>query len=227
MAFHPATLVASWPEAEQLHGLRIAAPPAVLASYRVPGQYVQVRIGGGEPLFFAIASPPGGPELEFLVKHNDMVTDLLALAPGASLEVSEAQGPGYPVEAHRGHDVLLFAVGSGISSIRSLIGYLAAHRAEYAGVTLFFGARTHAHVPYREEAARWEAAGIQVVRVLSRPDAPLEGFASGYVHEAVRLHPVQPGKTVAFVCGMRAMVEAVSAELATLGVPSERIFQNF
>jgi hypothetical protein len=38
---------------------------------------------------------------------------------------------------------------------------------------------------------------------------------------------VQPGKTVAFVCGMRAMVEAVSAELATLGVPAERVFQNF
>jgi NAD(P)H-flavin reductase len=226
-AFLPATIAARWQEAEELVGLRVHVPESVAHSYTIPGQYVQLAVKGQPPAFLAIASPPGHPELEFLIKGSEATAALVALAPGDHVEVSLAQGKGYPVLAHKGHDVLLFAVGSGIAPIRSLIGYLAEHRQDYAGVTLFYGARTHAHVPYVDEAAKWEAAGVAVVRMLSQPDQPREGFAAGYVHEAVRVHPVQPGQTVAFVCGMPAMVVGVSAELKTLGVPAERIFQNF
>jgi NAD(P)H-flavin reductase len=226
-AFLPATIAARWQEAEDLVGLRIDVPDAVAASYAVPGQYLQLAVKGHSPAFLAIASAPGVKPMEFLIKRSDATAQLTALAVGEHVEVSLAQGHGYPVAAHKGHDVLLFAVGSGISPIRSLIGYLAAHRHDYAGVTLFYGARTHAHVPYADEAAQWEAAGVQVVRMLSKPEKAVEGFAEGYVHEAVRVHPVQPGKTVAFVCGMPAMVMAVSAELKELGVPAERVFQNF
>ncbi|MDB5101820.1 MAG: Heterodisulfide reductase, cytochrome reductase subunit [Cyanobacteria bacterium RYN_339] len=226
-AFLPATIAARWQEAAELVGLRVDVPAAIAKSYAVPGQYVQLAVKDQPPAFLAIASPPGASALEFLIKRSDATTALVGLAAGDHVEVSLAQGQGYPVAAHKGHDVLLFAVGSGISPIRSLIGYLAAHRLEYAGVTLFYGARTHAHVPYIDEAAQWEAAGVQVVRMLSRPDQPRDGFAEGYVHEAVRVHPVQPGKTVAFVCGMPAMVVGVAAELKKLGVPAERVFQNF
>jgi NAD(P)H-flavin reductase len=226
-AFLPATIAARWQEAEDLVGLRLEVPEAVTTSYTVPGQYVQLAMKDHAPVFLAIASPPGKGPMEFLVKKAEATAALVDLAAGAHVEVSLAQGHGYPVAAHKGHDVLLFAVGAGISPIRSLIGYLAAHRQDYAGVTLFYGARTHAHVPYLDEVERWEASGVQVVRMLSRPDQPREGFAEGYVHEAVRVHPVQPGKTVAFVCGMPAMVVGVAAELKKLGVPAERIFQNF
>lgn len=226
-AFFPATLVERWDEAIDLVGLHVAVPDGVRDSYLVPGQYVQVRVDGGQPAFLAIASAPGLAPLEFLIKPSPAATALLALSPGADVEVTMAMGKGYPVEAHRGQDVLLFAAGSGISAIRSLIGYLSKHRADYAGVTLFFGARTRAHVPYDREVDAWQAAGIQVVRVLSQPAEDHPGFARGYVQEAVKSHPVQPGRTVAFVCGMSGMVDGVSAELARLGVPTERVFQNF
>lgn len=227
VTFHPARLVRRWQEAEDLEGLRVAVPRAVADSYLVPGQYVQARVAGEEGAFLAIASPPGATELEFLIKRSPAADALLALHPDDALEVTAAQGKGYPVAAHIGHDVLLFAVGAGISPIRALIGYLADHREAYEGVTLFYGARTFAHVPYHDEVSAWQRAGIQVVRVLSQPLAVAPGFAPGYVQEALREHPVRPGRTVAFVCGMRAMVEAVVAELGRRGVPAERVFQNF
>ncbi len=230
---YPVTLRRRWAEAVDLVGLTFEPDdPGVAASFTRPGQYVAVRVGEPDspPALFALASRPGSPMLDLLVKGGpgDVVGALLALAPGDRVEMSLAQGRGFPVQDHAGKDVLLFAVGSGISPIRSLIWWLAAHRAEYAGVTLFQGGRTRAHLAYREEAEAWRAEGISVVRVLSQEEARGDaGFAEGYVQEALAAHPVDPANTAAFVCGMPAMVEGVKAALARHGVGTEAVFLNY
>ena len=228
--FYPVTLARRWDEAQDLVGLHVAlAGTPIAASFHNPGQYVQLKLPSGKVGFFAIASRPGeGDGFDFLVKVGGEIPDeLLAMAPGDRLEMTEAMGQGYPIQHHRGKDVLLFAVGSGISPIRSLIWYLAAHRADYAGVTLFFGARTPAHFAYQDELGAWAAGGVQVIRVTSREDGTEAGYVHGYVQNAVKAHPLVPDNTVAFVCGMAPMVQDVTAELGALGVPSDRIFQNF
>lgn len=228
--FYPVTLQKRWDEAQQLVGLRVELSGTPIArSFRNPGQFVQVRTPKGAIAYFAIASRPGEDDcFEFLVKTGGEVADELAQLPiGARFEMTEAQGQGYPIQTHQGKDILLFAVGSGISPIRSLIWYLAAHRADYAGVTLFFGARTPAHFAYQDELESWQQEGVQVVRVVSRADGSDDGYVQGYVQNAVQAHPLVPENSVAFVCGMRGMVEAVTAELARRGVPGDRIFQNF
>lgn len=229
--FHPVTLARRWDEAEELFGIQVDLAGTDLAgSFQNPGQYVQLRLPSGLVGFFAIASRPGtGDHFEFLVKSGGEIPDeLLALPPGSRLELTAAMGQGYPIQHHRGKDVLLFAVGSGISPIRSLIWYLAAHRADYAGVTLFFGARTPKHFAYQDEVAAWQAEGVQVIRVVSREDDGTDaGYVHGYVQNAVKVHPIVPANTVAFVCGMKPMVEGVTTELAAIGVSGDRIFQNF
>lgn len=230
---HPVTLRRRWDEAVDLVGLTFEADdPALAASFTCPGQYVVVRTGGadGPQAFFAIASRPGEAMIDLLVKGGpgDAARALLALAPGERAEMSLAQGRGFPVQAHAGKDVLLFAAGSGISPIRSLIWWLAAHRDEYAGVTLFQGGRTRAHLAYRSEVEAWRAAGIEVLRVLSQEAAGGDaGFAEGYVQEALAHHPLAPANTVAFVCGMPAMVEGVKAALSRRGLGAEAVFQNY
>lgn len=228
-AFQTVTLKDRWPEATDLFGLAIdLAGTDLAATFRHPGQYVQVRTPAGRIAYLAIASRPGEPHFELLLKSGAEATDeLIALAPGATFEMTEALGQGYPLQPHSGKDVLLFAVGSGIAPIRSLLWYLAAHRDEYQGVTLFFGARTPAHFAYQDELDAWMQAGIQVVRVVSQPDGTTEGYVHGYVQNAVKLHPLKPAATVAFVCGMREMVEGVTRELTELGVSPDCIFQNF
>ncbi|MNT94912.1 hypothetical protein D3C72_2366860 [compost metagenome] len=68
---------------------------------------------------------------------------------------------------------------------------------------------------------------MKVVRVVSREDGTDSGYVHGYVQNAVQAHPITPDNTVAFVCGMAPMVQGVTAELGALGVPADRIFQNF
>ncbi|HEY9721833.1 MAG TPA: hypothetical protein V6D47_07450 [Oscillatoriaceae cyanobacterium] len=227
-AFHPVTLVERWQETPELAGVCLSPQdPALAATFTTPGQYLEVRLPSGESGYFAIANQPGAARFELLVKRGTPLTDaLLALPVGTRLDASGAQGAGYPVEEQHGKDVLLFAVGSGISPIRSLIGHLASHREDYAGVTLFIGARTPDDFAYAKELAAWERAGMQVVRVVSRVEDGT-GFVHGYVQEALRAHPIEPARTVAYVCGMPAMVAGVSAELTARGVGANVIFQNF
>jgi NAD(P)H-flavin reductase len=227
--FYPVSIARRWDEAQELVGLRVSlAGTPIASSFTNPGQYVQLRLPSGRIGFFAIASRPGETDFDFLVKTGGEIPDeLLALADGAAVEMTAAMGHGYPIQHHRGKDILLFAVGSGISPIRSLIWYLAAHRQDYAGVTLFFGARTPKHFAYQDELTAWQAEGVHVVRVVSREDGTDAGYVHGYVQTAIQAHPLTPENTVAFVCGMKSMVEGVTGELARLGVSNDRIFQNF
>lgn len=233
--FQRVTVLDRWDEAAGLVGLEFDLGTSGLAvTYVNPGQYVPVRvspvISPTRVAYMALASRPGEAHFEFLVRGGNSVGDWLSsLAPGASVEIGKAMGPGYPIQNYPGTDVLLLAVGSGISPIRPLLWYLAAHRAEYRSVTLFCGARTAEHLAYQNDMLAWQAEGIDVIRVLSQPaTAPsVAGVVKGYVQEALAAHPLDPARSVVFLCGMPAMVQAVSEELARRGVGPERIFQNY
>ena len=44
----------------QFHTLHLEIGPAAAEKYTTPGQYLQVRLDGGKPGFYAIASTPEG-----------------------------------------------------------------------------------------------------------------------------------------------------------------------
>src|SRR5689334_18771307 len=122
--WYPATLVARSPAADGLTHLMIdASGPPLRGSHERPGQYVRVRLPGIPEGLFALASPPGDvPQWDLLVKKDAPLTNaLLSLPLGERVEVSRPEGPGFPLEGARGKDLLLFATGSGISPIRSVI----------------------------------------------------------------------------------------------------------
>ena len=64
-----------------------------VAEYKIPGQYVQVRLNSEteKPLFLAIASPPDAenPVFEFLVKKTDGNEWITSIAAGAKVDVSQ------------------------------------------------------------------------------------------------------------------------------------------
>lgn len=216
------------PAAEGLVHVRLAVPPEVLASYTTPGQYVKLSPESGGEGFFAIASGPGAKDdrIALLIKLGGAVADAIAgLAPGATVRTTKAQGKGFPIERAVGEDLVLVATGSGISAIRSVIEAVLARRADFGKVSLYFGARTPAAFAYREEWEVWRGAGVDVAPVVSRPgDAEWTGL-TGYVQ--THLGGVHLSTAIAFLCGQKAMVEAVKAALAERGMPAGSVFLNF
>jgi len=226
--WYPATLVACSPAADGLTDLTLDLSGTPLrGAHQRPGQYVHLRLPGTTEGLFALASPPGTARWDLLVKANSLLTDALVhLHLGARVEVSRPEGRGFPLEHARDKDVLLFATGSGISPIRSVIESIRQERDVYGQVTLYFGARTPAAFAYARDFKTWEQSGIHVVPTVSQPGASGWQGLTGYVQAHLKEEPLAPG-TLAFVCGQQEMVQGVIRALLARGLPSSAICQNF
>ena len=118
--------------------------------YQKGGQFLQLKVAGGKPGFYAIASGPDPNNkgvVELLVKCSgetaealcnaaegrrplslfrlfDCLRPLSKLLAGSEVEASNVMGKGFPVDKcppGQFPTLLIFATGSGISPIRSLI----------------------------------------------------------------------------------------------------------
>lgn len=230
--WHQAKVMQNEPAADGLFHLTVDVRDTPLPEgHRLPGQYVKLAVDGVGEGYFAIASAPGGNGkaanvFEFLVKEGSALTNALkGLKVGERLKISAPAGKGFPLERARGKDVLLFATGSGIGAIRSVIEEIRRVRKEYGDVTLFFGVRTPASFAYAAELDAWERDGIKVIRTVSRPGNSGWQGLTGYVQAHVG--EVRVSNAVAFLVGQKGMVEGVTEALVSRGLPRENLFLNF
>ncbi|GAB2296993.1 hypothetical protein Dimus_031098 [Dionaea muscipula] len=228
------------PAAESLFHLAIdvSDSPDLASSHTRAGQYLQLRVPDvGKPAFLAIASPPTYASergvFEFLVKSvaGSTAELLCGLKKGDVVELSLAMGNGFDVDRisppEEYHTVLIFATGSGISPIRSLIesGFSADVRSD---VRLYYGTRNLQRMAYQDRFKDWESSGVKIVPVLSQPDGIWTG-ETGYVQAAfTRAKRISsPSCTGAVLCGQKQMAEEVTSILVADGVPTDRILKNF
>jgi len=217
-------------ETPELTHLDLLAPSAeFLSAYTTPGQYVQIKIGENKPGFFALASAPGEERLSLLIKRGNPTADTIVSTPaGGKLQVSVPSGKGYPFELARGCDVFLIGVGSGIAPLRSVVRAMLKDRDSFRNVRLIYGARTSTSFPYAGEMQDCANRGIEVCRVCSQPHANTWNERVGRVQQALLEDFSGVSATsVAFVCGMKAMVEDVKNAFGNIGMPPERVYQNF
>lgn len=223
-----------------LRAITLEVPPSTVEAHGVGGQYVSLTGTADEKAgFYAIASPPGAPQFEFLIKETDANGHLTGAKAGAPLQCSEVSGKGYQTAAHFGGDaastdydgfacmnVLFAAAGSGIAPIRSTIE---------SGIcldlpkpaTLYYGARDAAAIAYADKFQRWKVDfNVDVRPCYSRATVP--GGYGGYVQDAIKAAGVDvPRNTGACVCGPKEMYEAVKALLTDAGVYDARVLSNF
>jgi len=226
-----ARVLDAWDETPSLRGLRFELPPSFAAAHERPGQILKLHTGLGEA-YFALATAPSPRGLaELLVKRGGRVADaaIAGAVPGALLSMSAPFGKGFCVEEAIGRDVLLFAAGSGIAPIRALVQHILARRVSFDRVTVFYGQRHGSDFAYLGERLAWERGGVRVVLCPSREDEAWPDVR-GRVQEVARslaFGGSPPENSVAFVCGMTAMVDDVKATLAIAGIPPERVHLNF
>jgi len=234
--------------------LTVEVDPSTAEEYKIPGQYVQVRLNDDmeKPLFLAIASPPapateGDKEnaapspsaFEFLVKKTDGNEWLTDIEPGTAIQVSQVLGNGYAVEENLDgfkydfptQNVLMFAAGSGIAPIKAALesGQLGLAAEGQGGRTarLYYGERTPDDLCFVDRYETWEKLGVEVVPVLSDPPSSWQG-RTGYVQNALEEDGIAiPRNSGALLCGMKGMTESVKDLLQKAGVFEGRVLFNF
>jgi NAD(P)H-flavin reductase len=197
-----------------------------------PGQLIKLHAPGHKAGYFALGNAPRGDGTgELLLKRGTPLSDAVidAAQPHAIVDATAPFGDGFPVDHAHGRDVLLFAAGSGITPVRALLQWLLDRRADHGRIALYYGQRSDRDFAYVGEHESWRRAGVHLVLCASQPSPSWTG-ARGYVQTVareLRLHEISTENAVAFLCGMKSMVDGARVELLHFGLPPDRTFLNF
>lgn len=202
-------------ETSTLLRVKLHTDDATLSRYTTAGQVIVVRPNETEQLYLAIASSPGDGHLEILMGPGAAAK--IDPKIGQTLTIDAPMGRGFDVDMAKGNDVLLFAVGSAIAPMRPLIQLLRADRSAYGRITLYVGAHTEEDFAFRGEFEDWRRDRIDIVQSISKP----------WVQHRFTDDAPPVDNAVAYVCGMKPMMEAVTEALTTAGMPPERIGKNW
>ena len=132
-----ASVLAASDETTSLRTVRLSLSRDAARAHERPGQVVKLHVPGGDAYFAVASAPSADGTLDLLLKRGGKVSDaaIVAAVPGATLQVTPPFGKGFPVAEAHGQHVLLFAAGSGIAPIRSVVQHVLAHRDAFDRVT--------------------------------------------------------------------------------------------
>jgi len=194
--------------------LTFAVGAELQASYTRPAQYVRVQQGADEG-HFVLASDPGSPEWEILVRNaGEVALHLLSAPIGTDVLATRASGPGFPMEKVGGKPLVIAVVASAIGAARSVIR-MRVRENDAASTHLYLGARDAGDLPLVDEMNQWRAFGVNEVVCISQ-SGTREGAAAGYVQKvlAERMRDQKhPSETVVFTAGPPEMM----LEIESLG----------
>lgn len=234
-----ATISEREPVGGGLDRVRLVVDPKTAATHTRHGQYVEVRHGAPAdssssetPLaaairgYFAIASAPGERTWDLLVRDNGSMSERLRTLPlGERVTVSDASGPGFPLEAATDRPLVLAVTGSAISAVLSTLG-ARIERGDATRTYLLYGIRERSDLALPAELAAMRAAGIEVAICLSREHVDEPGFYRGYVQDVARQRGWSMTGGLVFVAGNEAMVEGMRRAAVGLGLSPQDVRLN-
>lgn len=234
-----ATISEREPAGGGLDRVRLIVDERTARTHSRHGQYIEIRhdgpnatssedstIPGAARGYFAIASPPREPTWDILVRDSGaMGARLRELPVGEAVIVSDATGPGFPLERANARPLVVAVTGSGIAAVLSALG--ARIEDGDAGRTfMLYGVRERAELAVMAEIAAMRAAGIDVAVCLSREHVNEPGFYRGYVQDVARTRDWHISRALVFAAGNEAMIEGMREAAPALGVLPADVYVN-
>lgn len=190
---------------------------ALPAGFRA-GQFNMLwGFGTGEVPISVSGDPTGGPLLHTIRAVGASTRALCALDQGAVVGVRGPFGSHWDVAGARGCDVVIVAGGIGLAPLRPLVLEILAERATFARVTLLVGARSPDEILFADDLERWRKSDIDVYVTVDHAEPGWRGDV-GVVTRLLPRARIDPGNTMAFVCGPEVMMRFAAAGLSDLGV---------
>lgn len=194
----------------------------------IPGQVAVLKVADEAPAYFAFASAPDDPELEFLVKQKVGASNVIFdMREGDVIDLVGIAGSGFALEQQRGRDLVFVAMGTGVAPLRSALRYVLKHPEDFGQLVVLYGARTPSDFCYLRETDSWAEAGVELRQVISRPDGHDWAGPTGYVQSL--LDHVLPNlkSPVALICGSLQMINETRDTLGKMGFKSDEILTNY
>ena len=194
----------------------------------VPGQVAILKVQKEDHAYFAFASAPDDDELEFLVKQKVGASNaIFDMHEGDAVELVGIAGHGFPLDEHKGRDLVFVAMGTGVAPLRSALRHVLKRKSEFGQLVVLYGARTPDDFCYRNETDSWGNAGVELRQVISRPDGHDWSGPTGYVQSLLDHVLPDMASPVALICGSLQMIGETRDALSTMGFKKEEILTNY
>jgi len=223
----PAEIVEKRSFAPDIHAyrLRLVDPAARPRFDFTPGQFNMVYVPGVGEVAISISSDPDDEDLEHTIRIVGRTTRVIAgLGPGDVLGLRGPYGRGWPLHEARFKDVVVVTGGIGCAPVTGAIDYMFRRRASYGHLTVMHGVRKPADLVHRTRFEAWRREpDTTVLLTADQPDRAWRD-RSGVVTELFDQIQMDPGRTVAFLCGPEVMLHFATSTLRQRGLADDRIF---
>jgi len=192
------------------------------------GQVAILRAGDELPGYFAFASAPEDPDVEFLVKQKVGVSNVIFdLNVGDQIELVDIAGRGFPLDQQKQRDLVFVAMGTGVAPLRSALRHVLQNKHDFGELIVLYGARTPDDFCYRGEIDDWAKAGVQLRQVISRPDGHDWSGPTGYVQSLLDHVLPELRSPVALISGSLEMIDQTRIRLSKMGFKNDEILTNY
>ncbi|MDD5095373.1 MAG: FAD/NAD(P)-binding protein [Dehalococcoidia bacterium] len=192
-----------------------------------PGQFVEVSVLGiGEAPISVSSSPTQKGSFQLVVRNAGNVTRAIHnLKPGDKLGIRGPFGTNFPVEGTmKGKDIIFVCGGLGLAPVRSAINYVMDNRKNYGNVTILYGCRNPVERLFINEVKNWASKDrVTYTETVDRGDENWKGNV-GVITTLMTDMSVDPGKTVAIVCGPPVMYKFAIMSLYKTGMTADNIY---
>ncbi len=196
------------------------ADPQVQESFTfLPGQVGQFGVFGVGEATFAITSKPSEKEfIQFSVmKAGEVTSAIHNLSEGDKVGIRAPMGCGFPVEAWKGKKILYVMGGIGSAALKATIEYTLEHRADYAGISILYGATAPDNFTYQYDIDEWQKrSDIDLTLTIDRECDGWQCDVGLVPHVLERMNP-NPDNTIAITCGPPIMIKFALASFRKLG----------
>ncbi len=191
-----------------------------------PGQFNMLYVHAvGEVPISMSGDPARGGKIVHTIRAVGAVTDALCrLRKGAMVGTRGPYGQPWPLADVKGKDVVIVAGGLGFAPLRPVVYDVLRHRREYGRVWVLVGARTPDDLLFRRELAGWATRDdLRVLATVDRAGSDWTGRV-GVVPALLGDVPLDPRRTVVFVCGPDVMARFTARELLQRGLPDTAVY---
>ncbi|MBX3306063.1 MAG: FAD/NAD(P)-binding protein [Nitrospira sp.] len=225
---HPATIMEKIREADSIHTYRLRLnDEETRRNFRfAAGQFNMVYLFGVGEVAISIVSDPEEPErLDHTIRSVGRVTSAIAqLQPGETLGIRGPFGQGWPLEAVRGHDVVIVTGGLGCAPVVGAIDYMFRRRRQYGSVKIIHGVKTSRDLLFHERFEAWgKQPDTEVLLASTRPDETWR-YHVGVVTDLFERVTLDPAKTMVLMCGPEIMMRLGVPILMRRGIPATAIY---
>ena len=190
-----------------------------------PGQFFEISIPkyGEAPIS---VSGIGEDTVDFTVRRVGKVTnEIFENYVGNTLLIRGPYGNGFDVNNYKGKEIVVIAGGTGLSPVKGVVDYFAAHQDECVSTTLIAGFKNPDAILFRKDFENWESK----INVYKTVDGAPEGYTGkvGMVTKYIPELPLQDVKNAVFiVVGPPIMIRFAVQGIVGLGVDEEQIWTS-